>query len=124
MAASSTDKHGVALIEWIRLKGGYVTEHIKICQVDPKDPSSRYGTFAKERILATMDLLIIPHDCCITMGDSGNMCDMTPNLIKELKLGEKSKFAPYVNYLNEQPCGQASCPVIGLMLESSSCNFS
>lgn len=108
------------IISWIRLKGGSFSEKLEIRRVDPADPTSYWGMFAKENIAAKEDLFNVPTDCYIHIFDiaedmnveedveayRNNACKLAHKLKEEMKLGEKSEFAPYIEYLKTQRPGQ------------------
>uniref|UniRef100_A0A7S1C2F9 SET domain-containing protein n=1 Tax=Corethron hystrix TaxID=216773 RepID=A0A7S1C2F9_9STRA len=107
--------HGQILIEWMRSKGGYVNSKLEIRRSDPTDPTSQYGIFAKEKLGKKEGILQIPSSCQISdergdfdrnenaEGDPDMVCGTVFNLIREMKLGEASYFAPYVDYLLAEP---------------------
>ena len=108
------------LITWVQSEGGSFNEKLEIRRMVPNDISSPYGVYAKENIDAKESLLIIPHECYIQIHnaedmnvDEGweeayhkNLCDLSHKLMKEMKLGEESNYAPYIAYLKTQKPGQ------------------
>mmetsp|Transcript_18506 Transcript_18506/g.38012 ORF Transcript_18506/g.38012 Transcript_18506/m.38012 type:complete len:394 (-) Transcript_18506:259-1440(-) len=108
------------IVSWIRLKGGSFSEKLEIRRVDPADPTSYWGIFAKENIAAKEDLFNIPTECYIHIFDIAedmnveeddepylkNACKLAHKLKEEMKLGEKSDYAPYIEYLKTQRPGQ------------------
>jgi len=108
--------HGERLIEWLNSKeGGYANPKIEIRRADANDPTSHYGMYTKEAIIEKELILDIPQDMLIR-GDEDDEeeddeeasleCATIRRLIKEMRLGNDSKYAPYVSYLAEQPYGQ------------------
>jgi len=114
--------HGEIMIEWIREKGGFVNPNIEIRRADRTDPTSRYGMFTKGSLVHKEKLLEIPRECLITSvaidsnGDDDEIdeeeeeegnpalnCETVRNLIKEMRKGDASTRAPYVNYLLAEP---------------------
>jgi len=126
--------HGERLIQWLRENGGIVNEKIEIRRADLSDPTSRFGMFTSGDIKEKEILLAIPRDCLITdvprdysavenddeddededdededdeEEEGGTeQCATIRNLIEEMKLGDDSHYAPYVNYLMAEPWGQ------------------
>jgi|AntRauTorckE5430_2_1112549.scaffolds.fasta_scaffold02056_3 hypothetical protein len=108
------------MITWVQSMGGSFSEKVEIKRMDPEDNSSPYGVYAKENIEAKENLMIIPHECYITIHDVENMdvdygweeayhnnlCNLAHKLMKEMKLGEESQYAPYIAYLQTQKRGQ------------------
>mmetsp|Transcript_11539 Transcript_11539/g.13218 ORF Transcript_11539/g.13218 Transcript_11539/m.13218 type:complete len:1224 (+) Transcript_11539:116-3787(+) len=98
-------------IEWLISKGGIFHKNLEIRHADPTDPDSHFGMFAKDDIYEDEVLIEIPRDCLITAGDDtgdygGLWCPTAYNLIKEMRKGDDSAFAPYVKYLSAQSYGQ------------------
>lgn len=70
--------------------------------------------FSKEDIQSEEVLITIPRDCLIDTGidpfdpEDRDMfqCQTIHNLVSEMRKGEESSHAPYVNYLLAQPRGQ------------------
>lgn len=90
-------------------------------RVDPSDPSSHFGMFAKENIPKDSLLFRLPHEIILHSlreqdddddedGENGPQpmdCGLVRSLIQELRLKDESDYAPYVNYLlDTQPPGQ------------------
>jgi hypothetical protein len=108
------------LITWVQSEGGSFNEKLEIRRMVPNDISSPYGVYAKENIDAKEILLIIPHTCYIQIPNAEdmnveegweeayhhNLCDLSHKLMKEMKLGEESNYAPYIAYLKTQKPGQ------------------
>lgn len=109
-----SQSHADALIAWLRSKrGGYFNPKLEMRRVDPSDPSSHFGTFAKETILEDSLLFRIPQDIVMHSLDTDDDgpyamdCGLVRNLIQHLKLKDKSDYAPYIQYLlDTQPPGQ------------------
>lgn len=108
------------IVTWVRSKGGSFSEKLEMRRIDPADPTSYWGIFAKENIAAKEDLFNVPKDCYIDVFDTAenmnveegmepylnNVCKLTHKLKEEMKLGEKSDYAPYIAYLKTQQPGQ------------------
>mmetsp|Transcript_3074 Transcript_3074/g.6631 ORF Transcript_3074/g.6631 Transcript_3074/m.6631 type:complete len:371 (+) Transcript_3074:229-1341(+) len=108
------------IVTWVRSKGGSFSEKVEIRRVDTSDPKSYWGVFAKEDIAAKEDLFNIPTECYIHIFDIAedmnveeddepylkNACKLAHKLKEEMKLGEKSEYAPYIAYLKTQRPGQ------------------
>jgi hypothetical protein len=104
------------LLEWLEEEDGYFNPKQEIRPEILGDPTSRLGIFAKERIEEGEILAQIPWDIIIKEedGDYGNdkehlsriSCSTVRNLVREIKLGKESEFAPYLSYLLAQKQGQ------------------
>eukprot|EP00555_Chaetoceros_dichaeta_P002053 CAMPEP_0198248886 /NCGR_PEP_ID=MMETSP1447-20131203/544_1 /TAXON_ID=420782 /ORGANISM="Chaetoceros dichaeta, Strain CCMP1751" /LENGTH=1199 /DNA_ID=CAMNT_0043933377 /DNA_START=21 /DNA_END=3621 /DNA_ORIENTATION=+ len=115
--------HGEILINWLRANGGTVNEKLVIRRADPNDPESRFGMFTTGDLARKEVLLIIPDECVLSAAVEGDdeeddeedeeedtpsamNCQLVRNLVTEMKLGDESHYAPYVNYLLAEPFGQ------------------
>eukprot|EP00978_Attheya_sp_CCMP212_P003283 scaffold6794_cov46-Attheya_sp.AAC.3 len=96
-------------IEWLRQAGGVFHEHQEVRFEDPNDQYSGYGVFATELIPNGELLARIPWRLIIKPPEglkykkSALTCATVDALIKEIRLGDESDFAPFVNRLNENP---------------------
>ena len=112
-----------SMIDWVNSNGGSLNEKIEIRRLDPSDPSSPMGVFAKERLEQEEIIMHIPTSLYLNVWDeainmdelegveafeanNSNLCKLTHKLAKEIKLGEQSQFAPYIAYLKTQREGQ------------------
>ena len=100
------------ILSWIdNVPGGYYNPKQEFRHADPNDPTSLAGIFAKERIEQGELLCRVPWEY-IVVGAKKEFeneqleCSMVHVLSRELQLGQSSKFAPYVEYLNTQPLHQ------------------
>ncbi len=108
--SASTDykKHTDAMIEWIRHEGGFFSSKLEMRRLNPDDPDSIFGMYSNEFIKAEEIIIEVPTTVIINgvedkatglpRGDFME-CRTMRNLLKELKLGNESKYGPYVNYL-------------------------
>jgi hypothetical protein len=105
------------IIYWVRSEGGFFNEDkLEIRRADPADPTSCYGIFAKETIQLNERIMTIESSSTIRHelrsfddeeeGSFQVLCGLTQMLLKELRLGVESKYAPYINYLLGQEYGQ------------------
>jgi hypothetical protein len=101
------------LVEWLVAKGGYFNHKQEIRPEITKDQTSRLvGIFAAERIAEGEILSYIPWDIIIEGEEdeedeeSRISCHTVRNLAREMKLGEESKYAPYISHLLAQKKGQ------------------
>lgn len=105
------------LVDWLTTReGGFWNPKQEIRLVDPEDPTSMRGVFAKERIESGELLCNVPWDSLITSFDpytgeewkdeTDLSCRTVRNLIRHLKLGNTSSLAPYIAYLQDQPTGR------------------
>ena len=98
--------HGQALVAWLReQEKGFFHESLEIRRHEDDDNSS-YGMYATADVKAQETLLVLPRQMIVDSGGSGETCDTARNLIKQLKLGNESIYAPYINYLLDQKPGQ------------------
>eukprot|EP00980_Cylindrotheca_fusiformis_P012891 scaffold3210_cov113-Cylindrotheca_fusiformis.AAC.3 len=99
---SSTEIDSFGLVEWVKEQpNAFVHPNIEIRLV-----SSNLAIFAKERIEEGETIIQIPWNIII-LGDQHQQadndgyldCTVVRKLAKELKLGENSKYAPYIRHL-------------------------
>lgn len=110
-----------AIIKWVVAKEGFFSEKLEIHHLDPNDSTSPLGVFASHDITPHEPLLYVPHECFIALWQDEvqedpndetelyfyqNVCKLSQKLAKELKLGENSDYAPFVEYMNAQTKGQ------------------
>ena len=106
------EEHAAALIAWLEAEEGYFNPNLEMRRVDPADPNSRFGMFAKGDIQAKGLMLRIPDNMILHSGEeephlSAMNCETVRNLIKDLRLKDESEYAPYIKYLlDTQPPGQ------------------
>jgi len=108
------DYNGSELIKWVRSHpDGIVHESLRIGRSQPGDKSSLTGLFVEadaKPIEIGETIAQIPWEHIISPGKTYRpykffSCRAVYNLAKELKLGNKSKRAPYVQYLLSQTRG-------------------
>lgn len=108
------------LIEWIRAKGGEVSNKIQI----QRHPIGYMGVFAIEDINPQEQLFRVPRECYIQVSDQDvkamssdsieqelkaynhNLCKLAHNLMEEMELDKNSEYAPFIAYLKTQQRGQ------------------
>jgi hypothetical protein len=106
---------GSDLIEWINSNGGFIHPNARI----GLDPTGQYrGVFVRsideggtekgiedDDIIATIpwDLIVAPHN--YRFRDYRTSCDALHEMHRQFQLGDESKYAPYINYLKNQPVG-------------------
>jgi spermidine synthase len=100
-----------SLIQWFISNKGVMNDKVEIRREFPDDSNSRYGMFAKADISSEELILGIPRTVLLTAEDDeesygGIWCPTVFNLLREMKLGDKSFYAPYTNYLKSQSQGQ------------------
>jgi hypothetical protein len=110
---SALDAQVQEMIAWVRNHEGFFNPKLRIRHVDPTDLTSYVGVFATEYIKPLEDLMTIPSSVMIWAVQPENvdiaarvLCDLTHVLMKELRLGAKSEFAPFVKYLLAQERGE------------------
>ena len=95
--------HSEALVSWLKSEGGYYNPNLEMRRLDPSDPESIYGTFATKTIPKDTLLIRVPNSLILDpAGDEDGdamECGTIRNLSRQLKLGNESHYAPYVNYL-------------------------
>jgi hypothetical protein len=105
-------QHSASIVAWLKTKKGYFNPKLEMRRVDPSDPTSFFGMFAKEDISEESLLVRIPNEIVLHSNDddaepSPMDCGLVQNLIDQIRLKDDSDYAPYVNYLLEtQPPGQ------------------
>ena len=106
--SKSTADYGNTVIDWIRSKGGFVNPKLEIRKEDDSNPDSFYGMFSNDDIQEDEVLLSIPQDCLLTseLEEPDWICTTSKNLVREMELGNSSKYAAYVEYLSSLPVGQ------------------
>lgn len=111
-AEKTQEEHAKAILEWVTSKeGGSFNDKLEMRRFDMSDPKSPVGMFAKGDIAEDDVILSVPREVLITAEDDtknygGIWCPTVYNLIREMKLGDDSKSAPYINYLLSQRPGQ------------------
>eukprot|EP00527_Entomoneis_sp_CCMP2396_P009368 CAMPEP_0198138924 /NCGR_PEP_ID=MMETSP1443-20131203/2291_1 /TAXON_ID=186043 /ORGANISM="Entomoneis sp., Strain CCMP2396" /LENGTH=1220 /DNA_ID=CAMNT_0043800881 /DNA_START=48 /DNA_END=3710 /DNA_ORIENTATION=- len=102
--------HGKSLVDWVQSKGGFVNPKLEIRPSDLSDPQTSYEMFTNEDIKEDELLFDIPRELLITdeleVQESDWICATAENLAREMKLGNGSRYAPYVNYLDATKPGQ------------------
>ena len=107
-----TDDKIEALKKWFHENNGRISQKIEMRRVDPSDPTSRFGFFAKSLIQRKEFLISVPREIILVADerddeliDSAMPCETVQKLIREMRLGTESKFFPYIDYLQQQPHG-------------------
>lgn len=106
-AAEEVDTHleeARKIFEWVgAFDGGYVSPKQDVRRLIPGDLLSSLIVYAKEKINSGESLLRVPWETIIESddpNDGGQMpCGTVRSVAREMRLGNKSKFAPYANYL-------------------------
>lgn len=103
-------------IEWIREEGGFVNSKVQVQgktqNTDGAVGGNNLGWFAVQPIPMGELILSIPPDCVIVpaLNDrqvaNGMFCNTIRSLIREFERGDKSFYAPYVNFLKSLPPGR------------------
>lgn len=103
------------VLSWIHnTEKGYYNRKQQFRHQDPNDPSTLAGIFAKERIEKGELLCRVPWEYVVTSrsqrfdddDDEQLSCSTVRELARQMRLGKKSKFGPYIEYLKEQPENQ------------------
>ncbi|KAL3917183.1 MAG: hypothetical protein SGILL_004834 [Bacillariaceae sp.] len=106
-ADATADPHleeAKAIFEWVAgIDGGFVSPKQDIRRLVPGDVNTPLIVYAKETIMPGEVVMRVPWDTLIGSDDpddGGQLpCGTVRNVAKEMKLGDDSKYAPYVNYL-------------------------
>ena len=110
---------GSDLIEWINSNGGFIHPNARI----GLDPTGQYrGVFVKnvgddedggtaegikdDDIIAKIPWDLIVKPLKYRYNDFGTNCDALHEMYRQFQLGDESKYAPYINYLKNQPAGR------------------
>ena len=59
------EKHAASLISWLKSKNGFFHSNLEMRRLDPEDPTSFFGMFAKDEIKEGSLMLRIPTDIII-----------------------------------------------------------
>jgi len=110
LTRGNDEKRVYDVINWLKSKNGsFYNKKIEIRRVN-NDSLSRFGVFTKERIEKKELILSIPLGGIFSGGEEiekhGENCGLVYKLIKEMKKGDDSEYAAYVNYLLQQSRGQ------------------
>jgi len=108
LTKGNDEKRANDLIDWLKSKNGsFYNNKIEIRRVN-NDSLSRFGVFAKERIGKKELILSIPLEVSLRSDEEieNYNCGLVYKLIKEMKKGDDSEYAAYVNYLLEGSRGQ------------------
>lgn len=112
-ATGADEKHSAALISWLKESGGFFHPNLEMRRRDPSDPTSYFGMYANAPIPEGEVMIRVPKSMILDSGEddpefnSAMVCGTVRNLAEQLRLKDKSDYAPYVNYLLEtQPAGQ------------------
>ena len=114
VAGNNSSNHAAAIISWIRSEGGFYNDKLETRRIDRNDPQSSYGIFATDYLEANELLFVIPTTVLFQSGEVDEApaalnCDTVHSLVKEMRLGDKSKYAPYINFLlDTQPARSPS----------------
>lgn len=108
-AASVTDviDHAQSQVDWVLANGGYFNPKLEIGHLDPDDPSSSpSGIFVNDDVAEGEVLMIIPHKCLLKSSEDDetleSTCETIRNLVAQYKLGEESRYWPYVRYIMDE----------------------
>jgi len=91
--------HAEAQIEWVRSHGGFFSPKIELQRINKTNPDSAMGVFVTEEVSENETLMMIPHTCVLTTDESEDGCDAAQNLVKERRLKNESRYAPYLDYV-------------------------
>lgn len=115
LSGHETETHTVSpdngVCDWVNnAPGGFYTPKQKFRYQNPNDPSSLLGVFAEAPIQKGELLVRVPWDYLLKSPNSDVPmqmdCEMIKEVAKEMRLGNDSDYAPYINYLNNQRDGQ------------------
>jgi len=101
-----------AIFDWVsRTQDGHITSKLELRRENPVDFSSPMGVYATETIETGEEIVNVPWSVIIKPDDqreppSQLVCGTVRNVAKEMRLGEDSKYAPYVMYLNNEADAQ------------------
>lgn len=100
--------HIQKMVEWLRSKpNGFISSRIEIRR---SDTASYFGIFASHDIKKHELLLRIPDEMKIQIDDPDHyihdVCELSWLLKEEFEKEDESLYAPYINYLRDQPRGQ------------------
>lgn len=113
-----TKEHGDKLMAWLKAHPkGYLNPKVELRRAVRDDPSSMYGVFANEDLAENETILVLPRDYILDGHNADDpeeeeyymfyvKCQTVENLLHELRLGSKSRYGPYIEYILDQPYGQ------------------
>lgn len=110
------DKHleqAQSVFRWVaKGENAYISPKQVVRRATPGDINSPLGVYATERIYADEIITRVPWDYIISSDDPDEepgdqlSCSLLNTLAWELKQGNESMYAPYIEYLNDEPDGQ------------------
>lgn len=101
-----------AIFQWVsEADDGYITPKLQVRRAISGDPKSFMGVYAKETIENGEPIVRIPWSVIIKSDDPDEQelqmsCGTVRSLAREIRLGNESKYAPYVVYLNGEADAQ------------------
>ena len=110
-AVLTDEQHAESLIAWLRAENGSYSDKLEMRREKQGDPSSRFGMYAKGDFKRGEVMIRIPTNILLKSNEEEDNeamgCSTVRFLANELRLKDKSKYAPYINYLlDTQPPGQ------------------
>lgn len=97
-------EYALATVNQLKSTGlGHVNEKLVFRRIDPSDPSSRFGVFTSEDIDEQELLLKLPAESYFRVESTGSydedVCALKELILKEIHIGDDSKFASYINFV-------------------------
>mmetsp|Transcript_11670 Transcript_11670/g.24673 ORF Transcript_11670/g.24673 Transcript_11670/m.24673 type:complete len:1268 (-) Transcript_11670:237-4040(-) len=114
-ASAASDTHleeAQAIFDWVSgTEDGFITPKLELRREIPGDVTSPMGVYATETIETGEDIIKVPWDVILHSDDpkeppSQMVCGTVRTVAKELRLGAKSKYAPYIVYLDNEADAQ------------------
>lgn len=108
------------IVQWVVAQGGFFSSKLEIRGMDPSDPDSPLGVFAKEALQEKEPLLSVPRSAYISIETEAtpldntedaayyyeNYCKLANKVKAEMQRNDTSEYAPYLRYLQHQRRGQ------------------
>ena len=111
-AKQSDEEHAENLVAWLKEEEGFFNPKLEMRRMDPEDPTSFFGMFAKGDFKKGDLLIRVPTDLILKSGEDEDEevralnCGLAFNLAEQINLKDDSPYAPYINYLlDTQPPG-------------------
>ncbi len=104
--------HAKDMVQWLRDRGGFMSEKIEIRRRTPGDVTTPSGLFAGKDIEVDEVIFRVPSELYIKVADSDvtddyykDLCQLSHRLMEEIEIYRtsptSSEFAPYIRYLEE-----------------------
>jgi len=111
-AKQTDEEHAENLVAWLKEEEGFFSPKLEMRRMDPEDPTSFFGMYAKGDFKEGDLMIRVPTDLILNSGEDEDEevralnCGLAFNLAEQINLKDDSPYAPYINYLlDTQPPG-------------------